>query len=335
MRKSLVILCVTVGLSLAQTIGAVTTWATFDIPGAGTASGQGTFVQGMDANRTVAGYYVDAANVFHGFTRTSAGTVTTFDVAGAGTGPSQGTVPQGSDGGLKGYIIDGGGIIHGFVGSIVFDVPGSVATMARGLNAGRSTGNYLDSSGASHGFIRDAAGAIKTLDVPGAGTGLNEGTFPQTMDGGGITGYYIDAAGVGHGFFRNSTTLAITTFDVPGAGSGPGQGTYMVAPYVGSYLDASNVRHGFSGIGPFTTLDCPGTTTRYTFATSRGQSGITGSCADAKGIHGFLLHSGIVKFDAPGASPQFGTFPMKIINQLWMAGFFYDANSVAHGFQRH
>jgi hypothetical protein len=60
----------------------------------------------------------------------------------------------------------------------------------------------------------------------------------------------------------------ITTFDVPSAGTGPGQGTSVEA--VGginpagaicqTYLDASNVNHGFvrDPDGAITTFDVPG-----------------------------------------------------------------------------
>jgi hypothetical protein len=41
------------------------------------------------------------------------------------------------------------------------------------------------------------------IDVPGAGTGPHQGTFPSDVNpAGAITGYYIDADGVYHGFLR-------------------------------------------------------------------------------------------------------------------------------------
>jgi hypothetical protein len=47
----------------------------------------------MTINRTgtIAGEYVDASNVLHGFVRACDGTITTFDASGAGTGSGQGT----------------------------------------------------------------------------------------------------------------------------------------------------------------------------------------------------------------------------------------------------
>lgn len=45
------------------------TFITFDAPGAGTASGQGTFADGNNTAGAIAGFYVDNSNVAHGFVR--------------------------------------------------------------------------------------------------------------------------------------------------------------------------------------------------------------------------------------------------------------------------
>ena len=95
------------------------------------------------------------------------GTIT-FNVAEAGTGSGQGTVPQGID--LLGEI----------------------------------TGNYIDSSGVNHGFVRSPFGPITTFDAPGAGTASGQGTLPATPNVFGvITGQFIDANNVHHGFVRH------------------------------------------------------------------------------------------------------------------------------------
>src|SRR5712671_1761069 len=43
---------------------------TFDAPGAGTGSGQGTFPNGINEPGTITGYYIDNNDVSHGFLRT-------------------------------------------------------------------------------------------------------------------------------------------------------------------------------------------------------------------------------------------------------------------------
>ena len=68
--------------------------------------------------------YVDASSVVHSHVRAADGTVTTFDAPGAGAGSGQGTVPE-------------------------------------GINpAGTIIGQYVDSSGANHGYVRTSHDAI-------------------------------------------------------------------------------------------------------------------------------------------------------------------------------
>lgn len=91
---------------------------TFDVPGAGTASGQGTGCPsdcstGLNDFGEIIGNYVDANYVYHGFFRNPGGHSTGFD-------PS-----------------------------------GSVATFPSNINElGMSTGYYLDASNVWHGFVR-------------------------------------------------------------------------------------------------------------------------------------------------------------------------------------
>lgn len=65
---------------------------TFDVPGAGTGTGQGTVPYGLNPVGNTIGRYVDASNVDHGFLRDPWGRITTFDAPGAGTGAGQGTI---------------------------------------------------------------------------------------------------------------------------------------------------------------------------------------------------------------------------------------------------
>src|SRR5215831_10493169 len=55
----------------------------FDVPGAGTDSGQGTFPVALNAFSEIVGWYVDAGNTSHGFARMVDGTFITFDVPGS------------------------------------------------------------------------------------------------------------------------------------------------------------------------------------------------------------------------------------------------------------
>jgi hypothetical protein len=169
------------------------TITTFDAPGAGTGQFQGTFAYNINPAGAIAGQYLDANNVYHGYVRAPDGAITTFDAPDAGTGAFQGTF---------------------------------TATIG-GLNAqGAVVGSSLDANNVYHGFVRAADGTITTFDIPGAGTGAFQGTFPGGINPAGtIPGTYTDSSGVNHGFVR-ARDGTVTTFDIPDAGTGSGQGTF-------------------------------------------------------------------------------------------------------------
>ena len=63
------------------------TITTFSVPGA-----VGTFANCINQAGTSAGYWVDSSNFYHGFRRTSGGTITSFDAPGAATTSGLGTL---------------------------------------------------------------------------------------------------------------------------------------------------------------------------------------------------------------------------------------------------
>ena len=62
---------------------AAATHTIFDVPAAGTNSGQGTYAFVINNSGTITGYCLDAFSTYHGFVRSGAGTITTFDAPGA------------------------------------------------------------------------------------------------------------------------------------------------------------------------------------------------------------------------------------------------------------
>jgi hypothetical protein len=81
---------------------------------------QGTFtaaVDGLNPAGAIAGDYLDASNVFHGYVRASNGAITTFDAPGAGKGSGQGTFSGGINpvGTVMGVSMDANSVSHGFV----------------------------------------------------------------------------------------------------------------------------------------------------------------------------------------------------------------------------
>jgi len=330
------------------------TITTFDALGAGTAAGQGTLALAINPAGVIAGFYVDASNVSHGYVRARDGAITTFDAPGAGTGASQGTRPLSinPEGAIAGDYHDGSNAIHGFLrapdGTITtFDVAGAgtgagQGTAAEDINpAGAIAGTYEDASSACHGFLRAPDGTITTFDAPGAGTGAFQGTMVFTVDNlnpaGAIAGVSLDASNVYHGFLR-APDSAITTFDAPGAGTGAFQGTLsdgidQAGTIEGVYADASNVAHGFlrAPDGTITTFDVPGAGTGagapgcISTLTCQGAvpeninapGAVTGEYVDASGVnHGFLRakDGSFVTFDAPGAGSGSGQGTIPVCN---------------------
>jgi uncharacterized membrane protein len=203
---------------------------------------------------------------------------TTIDVAEAGTSSEQGTI------------------------ALVVNLKGDVA------------GYYYDANGFIHGFIRNAAGAITTVDVPGDG---NQGANISGIDAAGDTvGAYFDALEDEHSFVR-SADGTITTFDPPN--SNPGSGAQSIndnGTVAGGFLD-SNGAHGYlrAPDGTFTTFDPTGSGAQIEIVIPfqiTASGAVAGTYTDINYVrHGFLRDSSgsITILDAPGAVAEvnFGT----------------------------
>ncbi len=214
---------------------------------------------------TIAGAYVDASSTVHGYLRAPNGTITApIDGPGASAGDYNGTYiptgyglnPWGEITGFacntitcQGFVRAPDGVITGFD----VQVPGAAGTEPLSINpAGEVAGDYWDTSGVNHGFLRSPYGRFTTFDARGAGNGSGQGTGVSSNNAwGAITGGYTDADGVSHGYLRTPDGK-FTTFDVPGAGAAPnqGEGTFpagnnSVGAIMGFYVDVNLVNHGF------------------------------------------------------------------------------------------
>jgi hypothetical protein len=369
-RKLLLVSAATLLVALAiSTKLSGQTITTFDAPGAGTGTLQGTYALNIDPSGTIIGFSRDANNARHGFIRSTDGGFTIFDAPGAGTGNFQGTRAYGTtpSGTITGFFIDSVNAAHGYVRSnqgviTVFDAPGAgtgpfpqgtFVTSPLDINPnGAIAGYYNDSALVGHGFLRDKNGLFTTFDAPGAGTGAGQGTFSFAISPvGEITGFYFDATNASHGFLRDRNGT-ITTYDVPGAGTGPGQGTYgggftPNGTIMGNYFDANDVSHGFvlDRNGVFTTFDAPDAgnvpgSFQGTYPFGINTSGaITGWYVDGSDVnHGFVRnkHGELVEFDVPGAGTGPGQGPnvYSIAPNGAVTGFFLDSDNVVHGFVR-
>jgi hypothetical protein len=306
---------------------------TFDAPGAGTGFFQGTIPAGILPDGTISGSIYDTNSAFHSWVRAPNGSITTLaDAPGSGTGAIQGTAVHGmnSAGAMTGAVIDASSTVHGFLRSpdgtyTLFDAPGagigepgsgSDLTGTHGFcinNKGEIAGNYWDVNLLPHAFIRAPNGTITTFDAPGAGSDPSQGQgtfyaysnyqfFYCLNSAGTYTSAYTDSDNGGHGFLR-APNGAFTTFDPPGAGKGAYQGTVAISinpagQIAGSYVDENYVGYGFvrDKSGKFTT------------------------------------------FAVPGQGTTFGQYQGVVVNNNnpagAVAGWYNDANTVAHGFVR-
>jgi hypothetical protein len=302
---------------------------TFDVRDAGTGASQGTFPYVIVQGEWIAGNYIDANGVYHGFLRAPYGTITKFDVPGAGTGAGQGTIEvKGMTPALEivGTNMDANNVFHGFLRTphgkfTIYDAPGAGTASSQGTgglsvnSAGVILGIYLDANNVYHGLLRDPDGTITPFDAPDAGTAADsyEGTYPANLSGinpkGASVGESVDANYVYHGYLR-APDGTFTKFDDSNAGTGvdSGQGTLSLGinpagEISGVYIDANYVFHGYM----------------------RAPDGT------------------ITEYDVPGA----GTGPYQGTNACWfipcwgginpagtVTGFYVDQNYVYHGFLR-
>jgi hypothetical protein len=313
---------------------------TFDIPGAGTGSGQGTLPVGIVQGGWIMGTYIDANNVSHGFLRAPDGAITKFDVPGAGTSPFQGTaVVRGMNPALEivGAYFDENNVLRGFSRNrfgkfTTFDCPGagtsSYQAESESVNAaGLISADYLDVNGVWHGCLRAPDGTFTRFDPPDAGTvpGSFQGTYPAIFSGinpeGATVGEYIDENYVIHAYLR-AADGSITEFDDPNAGTGffQGSGTSGINPageINGWYIDENYVFHGYlrAPDSTITPVDVPGAGTGTFQGTNAAEfmpafgginpaGTITGFYADANSVyHGYIrtARGNFVTFDVPGA----------------------------------
>lgn len=192
-------------------------------------------------------------------------------------------------------------------------VPGATETEVTGTamrrqGSGESdvVGFYMDSTGVNHGFLKNQAGKITTIDVPGStGTWV----YGIELSAEYIAGWYTDSNLVPHGFVRPLPTGDFTTIDVPSAAWTRAYTVNLDGTVFGAYSDTAGVVHGFSFNDPFggkgfKTLDYPGSLRTEIHGSSNYGGGFAGIFVDSSGAeHGFLGGEGqfISAIDFPGA----------------------------------
>ena len=232
-----------------------------------------------------------------------------------------------------------------------FDAPGAGTVAPQGTfgvainTSGVITGNYVDASNATNGFVRATDGTLTTFHAPGLGTGdgpMPNVTSPQAINAAAVvTGYFYHGGAGPHGFVRGPGGDTVT-FDVPGvtAFNTSPRSINSAGAIAGSYLGAGVMYYSFvrSANGAIITFGVTGAS--GTYADSINDAGdVTGWFTDANGAnHGFVRAPGgyITTFDAPGAgtSGAQGTFPDGINEAGEICGYYTDAQFKTDGFVR-
>jgi len=361
MRKGMSRLCLalcSLGLVLSANAQEKGTIITFDAPGAGTVYSPvcapycGTIAYANNNLELIVGSYTDANIVPHGFLREPNGHITSFDAPGAGLGAglNEGTVAYAitDEGVIVGQYQDSNLLFHGFVryvnGSFTtFEAPdagtgANQGTLAWDINwAGTIAGTYIDGSGVYHGFLRSPRGTFTSFDPPGSIF-----TYPceETClsPDGTLTGFYLDSEYALHGFERTPDGN-ITTIDAPGAYLGSVAASIAAGAIAGYFIDADGMLHGFlrARAGTFTTFAVPGSLGTVAYSINASQW-VTGVYIDANSAaHGFIRfpNGSFATIDAAGSSTSGapnGTRPSTNNLQGAVAGWFWDDDSLSHGF---
>jgi hypothetical protein len=267
-----------------------------------------TYPNGVDSKLAVTGAYWDTSIVGHGFLRSSAGHYTSFDDPLAGTGSGQGTFAGNinTGGEIAGNYTDSNSVHHGFLLSkgqyTTVDAPGAGTGSGQGTfiagfsgltDKGAVAGNYTDTNGTSHGFLRTGSGQFTTnVDPPGSVNTFAIGLSFKNVVG----GIYYDSSGFIHGFvFRAPSTYV--SFDAKNAIYTSANNMDPAGAIAGVYYDSGGVMHGYvrdAGLqGHIHEFDISGAGKgggQGTSANSNNSSGaITGNIVDSNGVnHGFL-----------------------------------------------
>ena len=161
-----------------------------------------------------AGDYFGSDGNIHSFFL-SGGTFTEYDVPGA-VGTNLLSINESGDF-TGGFDPDGSGIFQAFVsvgGTITsWNVPAALSTFAYDINNSKHlvVGYYIDGSGITHGYSRDANGALNfPIEPPGSTASVLFGVNNRNW----VVGRYADSSGVTHGLFF-MTPGDFLTFDFP------------------------------------------------------------------------------------------------------------------------
>jgi hypothetical protein len=224
-----------------------------------------TIVFGINDHDVIAGSYVDAGGVEHGFFGPLNGTYTTFDFGGT----SIGTEPRAlnDDGDITGFAPDPSFAVgteflrdakKGTISTIEKDsLP--LDGIAQGIIKKKemSTGDYIDpNTGVRNGYLAKDGAYQSDVDL-----GLNATrTSPRGMNKHGtLAGLYFESSGASHGFILDSSGVP-QVIDADASGTTALEGINKKELVSGQVTDSSGNPHAFTydrTTGTFTSIDVP------------------------------------------------------------------------------
>ena len=254
---------------------------------------------GINASGQIAGYAQDSAYGYIGFVQSPGGDLTTFQYSSGQFISAEGTICDG--------------------------VNSSGTALCRFAYSGTTI------------FTRTWAGVSTPVVLP---TGDMSWNPAAVNDQGDIAGQFEDSNFQFHAYLR-AHDGTFTPFDPPTGGVSGISGINDAGEIIGEFIDGQNRLHGFMRTvdGVFTQIDAPGPSGEATYLTDlygiNSSGAMVGSVRAASGYHGFLRTAGgtVTLIDPPGVGGP-GSYASAINTSGVIAGYFYDSNSVSHGYVR-
>ena len=181
--------------------------------------------------------------------------------------------------------------------------PGNLTRPQKINDASEIVGEFVDSAGATRGFLRFKNGNFSAPIVePNDTNNFTEGRGINNSRT--VCGDYIGSDGLFHGFFLSGSTF--TEFDVADATTTVVLGINNAGDFAGGFTSSDGLSHAFVSIGgSITQIDIPGATVAFSYQLNVTNQ-FVGYYADSAGVtHGFYQDdSGLVQFpvDPPGST---------------------------------
>src|SRR5262249_34879830 len=214
-----------------------------------------------------------------------------------------------------------------------FEYPGTViSTQPQKINDGGDiVGTYIDSLGATRGFLRFSNGNFSPPIVePNDTENFTQGRGINNL--GIVCGDYAGSDDNGHGFFLSRGTF--TEYNVPNALATLVFGINEVGDFVGTFSDGNGIFQAFVNLGgavtPFTV---PGASSTFAYQINNSNRLVVGYYVDSSGIlHGYFRDPNRTLHFPIDPSGSTGTVLFGLNERNWVVGRYSDSSGVTHGF---